>query len=80
MSKSSGSGGSENYFDIDDILASQEKIPCKFEVPVYNLGKFKDQITAKEMGLVTKTQSFEVWETGIQQSLAIVFIVYFVFP
>ena len=46
MSKSSGSGGSESYFDIDDILASQEKIPCKFEVPVYNLGKFKDQITA----------------------------------
>ena len=29
----------ENYFSIDDILATQAKIPCKFEVTVYNLGE-----------------------------------------
>ncbi|RXG65154.1 DNA replication complex GINS protein PSF3, partial [Armadillidium vulgare] len=29
---------SPNYFTIEDILATQERIPCKFELPVYNLG------------------------------------------
>ena len=33
------SGNHENYFSIDDIIATQEKIPCKFEVPVPHLGK-----------------------------------------
>ena len=28
-----------SYFNIDDILASQDKVPCKFEVPVKGLGK-----------------------------------------
>ncbi|XP_033117391.1 DNA replication complex GINS protein PSF3-like [Anneissia japonica] len=28
----------ENYFNIHDILASQEKIPCVFEVPMLRLG------------------------------------------
>ena len=28
-----------NYFDIQDILASQERITCKFEVDVPNMGK-----------------------------------------
>lgn len=29
---------SENYFDIDDIIASDIKIPCKFDMSVYWLG------------------------------------------
>lgn len=29
----------ENYFSLDDILATQERIPCKFEAAVHNLGK-----------------------------------------
>ena len=29
----------ENYFDIDDILATQQRIPCQFEQQVYNLGR-----------------------------------------
>lgn len=28
----------DSYFSIDDILASQQKVPVKFEVPVYRLG------------------------------------------
>ena len=27
-----------NYFDLDDILASQEKIPCVFNIAVEGLG------------------------------------------
>ena len=27
------------YFSVEDILASQERIPCKFEAEVYGLGK-----------------------------------------
>lgn len=29
---------SDDFFSIDDILASQQKVPCKFELPVYRLG------------------------------------------
>jgi len=44
MSLSGNSSGkisrsNENYFSIDDIIATQEKIPCKFEVAVPHLGK-----------------------------------------
>ena len=43
---SRGSGGqgaaslppSEDFFDLEDILASQQKVPCQFEQPVYRLG------------------------------------------
>ncbi|XP_054710678.1 DNA replication complex GINS protein PSF3-like [Uloborus diversus] len=28
----------EEYFSIDDILATNERIPCRFEVPVHKLG------------------------------------------
>ena len=29
----------QDYFSMDDILATQERIPSKFELPVYNLGE-----------------------------------------
>ncbi|EDO34905.1 predicted protein [Nematostella vectensis] len=29
---------SNDYFDLDDVLATQERIPCKLEVQIYNLG------------------------------------------
>lgn len=29
----------EDYFSIDDILATQERVPSRFEVPLHNLGK-----------------------------------------
>lgn len=28
----------DSYFSIDDILASQQKVPVQFEIPVYRLG------------------------------------------
>ena len=28
----------ESFFDLGDILASQQKVPCQFEQPVYRLG------------------------------------------
>ena len=32
-------GRRQNYFSIDDILTTQQRIACKFEVPVLNMGK-----------------------------------------
>lgn len=29
-----------NYFSIDDILATQERVPCKFLCDVPKLGEF----------------------------------------
>lgn len=29
----------EDYYDIDDILSTNEKLPCKIEMPIYRLGK-----------------------------------------
>ena len=29
---------SYDYYDIDDILATQERVPSRLEVPLYNLG------------------------------------------
>lgn len=28
-----------NYFDINDILSTQQRLPCKVEMPIYRLGK-----------------------------------------
>ncbi|KAH3714638.1 DNA replication complex GINS protein PSF3-like [Dreissena polymorpha] len=28
----------ENYYDLDDIISTNEKIPCKIEIPIYRLG------------------------------------------
>jgi hypothetical protein len=30
---------SPQYFSIEDIFATQERLPCKFVVPVHRLGK-----------------------------------------
>ena len=29
----------DDYYDLNDILSSNEKIPCKIEMPIYRLGK-----------------------------------------
>ena len=31
-------GYQSNYFDINDIIATQQRVPCRFEKQVYNLG------------------------------------------
>ena len=36
-----------NFFSIDDILASEQRIPCKFEQPVVGLG-FIDQTSDED--------------------------------
>ena len=35
------------FFDLDEILATNEKVPCKFEQPVYRLG-FLDSSSSEE--------------------------------
>jgi hypothetical protein len=30
---------SPHYFSVEDIFATQERLPCKFIVPVHRLGK-----------------------------------------
>ena len=37
-SSSSSAPAQDSYFSIDDILASQQKVPVQFETTVYNLG------------------------------------------
>ncbi|KAK7492252.1 hypothetical protein BaRGS_00016549 [Batillaria attramentaria] len=37
MSQTTGHA-SDNYFSLDDILTTQEKLPCKVEMPIYRLG------------------------------------------
>lgn len=32
-------GNLPHYFSIEDIFATQERLPCKFVVPVHRLGK-----------------------------------------
>jgi len=32
------------YLDVDDILATQERVMCNFEVPVLNMGMFQSKI------------------------------------
>jgi len=29
----------DDYFSISDILTTQERLPCKVEVPIHRLGK-----------------------------------------
>jgi hypothetical protein len=29
-----------NYFSIEDIFATQERLPCKFVVPIHRLGMY----------------------------------------
>lgn len=40
----------EDYYDLNDIIATNEKIPCKVEMPIYRLGKvYVAEITAYHM-------------------------------
>ena len=48
---------SEDYFDIDDIIASDITVPCKFDMPVYWLG------------FLSKTDDSEHIEVGVTMEL-----------
>ena len=43
------SPGVEDFFDLDDILASQQKVPCQFEQPVYRLGFLSPQASGEHI-------------------------------
>jgi len=30
----------DDYYDLNDILATNEKIPCKLEMTIYRLGEY----------------------------------------
>jgi hypothetical protein len=34
---------SQGYFNIEDILASQERVSCKFDIEIANMGLFFDE-------------------------------------
>ncbi|KAK2190338.1 hypothetical protein NP493_84g05066 [Ridgeia piscesae] len=61
MSLSGNSSGkisrsNENYFSIDDIIATQEKIPCKFEVAVPHLGYLDQSSDSEDVAVGTKLE------------------------
>ena len=45
---------SNDYFSIDDILASQQRVPCTFELPVYRLGYLNPNSTDEHLEVGTK--------------------------
>lgn len=46
----------ESFFDLGDILASQQKIPCQFEQPVYRLGYLNPHSTDEHIPAGTKME------------------------
>lgn len=50
----------ENFFDLDDILASQQKVPCQFEQPVYRLGYLNPHSNDEHIPVGTKME-LPIW-------------------
>ncbi|GFS36461.1 DNA replication complex GINS protein PSF3 [Nephila pilipes] len=46
----------EQYFSIDDILATNERIPCKFEVDVHKLGFLDPSSGSQDLAKGTKLE------------------------
>ncbi|KFM61684.1 DNA replication complex GINS protein PSF3, partial [Stegodyphus mimosarum] len=46
----------EQYFSIDDILATNERIPCRFEVPVHKLGFLDPSSGSPDLAQGTKLE------------------------
>lgn len=49
----------EDYYDLDDILATNEKIPCKIQMPIYRLGKYdgKYEMTGLKWHIFSRCQN-----------------------
>ncbi|XP_063615046.1 DNA replication complex GINS protein PSF3-like, partial [Penaeus indicus] len=45
-----------DYFSLGDILATQDRVPCKFELPVYNLGYLDPSSGNKDVVAGTKLE------------------------
>jgi len=50
----------EDYFSIDDILASQQRIPCVIEQPVYRMGFLNTNRSDEHLLVGTKIE-FPLW-------------------
>ncbi|KAG5898555.1 hypothetical protein JTB14_012454 [Gonioctena quinquepunctata] len=49
-----------NYFSIDDILATQERSPCKFLLNVPNMGHFNPSVMEKNLSAGTSLE-LPIW-------------------
>lgn len=49
FTSSPSSPSQDSYFSIDDILASQQKVPVQLETPVYNLGFLNPSANEKNL-------------------------------
>ena len=47
---------SEDYFNIDDILACHQRVPCQFELPVYRLGFLNPNSNDEHLQVGTKME------------------------
>ncbi|XP_074646777.1 DNA replication complex GINS protein PSF3-like [Tubulanus polymorphus] len=56
LSNDRSSGYRENYFSIDDILSSQERIPCKFITPVKRLGFLDPSADSEDLSANSKLE------------------------
>ena len=52
--------GSGDYFSIDDILASQEKVPCLLELPLIRLGYLDPTSESEHIARGSKLD-FPIW-------------------
>ncbi|XP_011438477.2 DNA replication complex GINS protein PSF3-like [Crassostrea angulata] len=45
-----------NYFDINDILSTQQRLPCKVEMPIYRLGYLDSSSESEHLQPGTKLE------------------------
>ena len=55
-SYTSSSPSSEDYFSIDDILSSDQRVPCQFDLPVYRLGFLDPSAHSEHLEAGTKLE------------------------
>ena len=55
-SYTSSSSSSEDYFSIDDILSSDQRVPCQFDLPVYRLGFLDPSAHSEHLETGTKLE------------------------
>ena len=65
--RAASSRPTDDYFDIDDIIAGDLKVPCKFELPVYRLG-FLNKGSEKEHIEVGVSMELPVWLAAVLNS------------
>ncbi|XP_060580053.1 DNA replication complex GINS protein PSF3-like [Ruditapes philippinarum] len=46
----------DDYYDLNDILSTNEKLPCKIEMPIYRLGYLDSSSTSEHLNPGTKIE------------------------